>query len=230
MKLEHLRIPLLALALASLLVGSGCGGSSAEESGTPPESEAQSTQTASEPQAVLESFWEASRKSGTYEIVTTIPDQDPYTMNATFTFDGERFRIDYEDGPTIMSADGVNVVYVDHEKQETQPGQTPASYYASLFTKPEAELEDQGVDEATGAQKFYALVEELYSESETLSTWFEKDRTYFVKDGTLVSLVTQGAKDEAAGADGWIEHVFTFGEVDLEPDIDEATFEIPYQE
>lgn len=222
-----------AVALA-LVVGTaaGCssGGSEDAAESLSAADQSQAEEPAAGPEEVLESFWEASRKSGTYEVVTTVPNQEPYTMTATFTFDGDRFRIDYEDGPTIMSADGVSVVYVDHEAEETQPGQTPASYYTSLFTRPAAELEDQGIDEETGAQKYYFLVEELYQESETLSTWFEFDRTYFAKDGTLVRLVTQGGKNEDAGADGWIEHVFTFGEIDLDPEIDEATFEIPYQE
>lgn len=210
-----------------VVVVPGCAGvQSAEPSG----GEATGAGSAAEgPEAVLESFWEATRKAGSYEVVTTTPGQNPYTMQAEFTFDGSRFRIDYEDGPTIMSPDGVKVVYVDHEAKDTQAGQTPAGYYEGLFTKPAAALEDQGVDAATGAEKYYVAVDELYSESDSLSTWYEKDRTYFVKDGTLVRLVTRGNKDASAGEE-WIEHVFTFGTVDLNPEIAEETFEVPYQD
>ena len=222
------RIALAMMLPIALVVLAGCGAPGAKTPAT-------AGSEAAEPEKVLESFWTASRKAGTYDSATKRADGEEYTETGEFWVDGRSFRIDYYREPgklriSIISPDGKTAYFCDPEKQESRPAVAGVDHYLSEFNKPGAgKLDREGVDPETGGEKLRYVVKKTDTVAGAENPWYTEDYVYYVKGGDLLKLVSRGTNPEDDGSIGPLdEYTHTFTKLELDPEIPADTFKLPY--
>lgn len=151
----------------------------------------------------LDEYVAADTQYGTFEMTTLDADgQVQYEQRGELWVDGGRFRYDlYDDGRllrTIMTPDGQDVYFVDHDALEATPAVAVVESYLRRFRPPPVDAVEDGVDEATGAVRMRYPVQETYRVEGATNAWYAEDVTFLVADGVVIGIVSRGA---APGAD-----------------------------
>jgi len=208
--LAVLLIALFASAVMSLGAGCACSVETDEpvaaepSSGSSDESVDKGDDKVLSP--TLEEFLDASKKTGDFSLLTTMPNGTIYDQTGEFWVDGDLFRFDlYQDGEllrSIMSPDGVTAYFVQYAEEVSQPSVASVERYLEEFGEPDESAVEDGIDEETGATRITYAVKEMSEMAGASNAWYREDITYLVKDDVVIGVIVRGAVPEDDGSVG----------------------------
>jgi hypothetical protein len=198
---------------------------------TPTEPAVEPTTVNTEP--TLEEWARSDTKTGTFELETVYPGGSSLNQTGEFWLEGTKVRYDlYEDGKlirSIITPDGVDAFFAQHDKKICEPSVADGPYYLRQFSVPSKAAIEDGIDEQTGATRMKYVQQETYSIEGSANGWYSEDITYLLEDGTVIGIVTRGCVPESDGTIGDLQtsrRIFTGLEVG--GDIPSGTFDLPY--
>ena len=235
--LAVLLIALFASAMMSLGAGCACSVDTQE-----PETAEPSPAPSGEPvdkgddkvlSPTLEQFLDASKKTGSFSLLTTMPNGTIYDQTGEFWVDDDLFRFDlYQDGEllrSIMSPDGVTAYFVQYAEEVSQPSVASVERYLEEFGEPDESAVEDGIDEETGATRVVYTLQRVDAMEGAANAWYVEDITYLVLDDTVIGVISRGAVPEEDGSVGELQVARRlFSDVEVGADIDPALFELPF--
>jgi hypothetical protein len=217
----------IAMALGGCDASSGDSGSD-EDGG----SERKTPAEPGTPEAAVESFWDAETKHGTLTFSNVRDDGTVDEQRIEYWFDGDRYRLTWfnDDGSVrlhMISPDGVDVYHCNVEDETSVLAYTRAEFHQWIFNGPPDWRPGDGVSE-DGLTKYTFTAQKLWDIEGASQDFYLEDLVVYTDGARIITAVTRTTSHLPESEDDLVVSTYTFDEPELDVDVPNAIFELPY--